>query len=254
MTQSPMSLSVDMDPDTPGIQSSREVAPGAAFAVDVVAEGIPADHPVGAFQFDLVYDDTVIVAPEVADEGTALDDNPDANQDALGPEGWNCSVFGVAFPQGDKDTETGPGHGRAFIACLSASGPFKATGTVTLATVRFNVTASAGQSDLTLENAVVGDDGGTEIGSCNQAIAFEAQCEPGKVTVGQAALSPAGQETAAVPQPTPVAAATAASPSANESGGSWPWPGLAWVLAGLAAAVVAGGAVLYLRARVLRPR
>jgi hypothetical protein len=257
--QSPISLSIDMDPETPGIQSTRQVAPGASFAVDVVVEGVPADRPLGAFQFSLVYDDTVILAPEVADEGTALDDNPDANQEALGRQGWDCSVFGAAFPQGDRDTESGPGHGKAFIACLNPEGPFQATGTVVLATVRFNATASAGQSDLSLEEAVVGDDGGTEIGSCNPATAFEARCEPARVTIGQAVPSPTGEGTVAAPEETPAGqeatpVATAALPatSAGESEGPWPWPGVGWILAGLAAAAVVGGAALYLRSRLAR--
>jgi hypothetical protein len=264
--QVPVSLVLDLDPSAPGIQSTREVAPGDSFAVDVIAEGVPQGSPVAALQFNLVYDDTVILAPEVPDEGNALDDNPDANQEALGPKGWDCSVFGAAFPQGDKDPVSGPGHGEAFIACLNPVGPYPATGNVTLATVRFNVVGSSGQSTLQLEEAVVDEENGSELGTCNPVVYLDAGCQPGQVTIGQAAPPPAGEETAAAPEETPagreatpagqeatpIAATTLPPPSAEESGGPWPWPGLGWVLAGLAAAGAVGGAVLYLRARLAR--
>lgn len=258
--QASVSLILDVDPAAPGIQSTREVAPGDSFAVDVIVQDVPEDRPVALFQFDLVYDDTVILAPEVPDDGTALDDNPDANQEALGPKGWDCSVFGAAFPQGDRDTASGPGHGRAFLACLNYTGPYAATGNVTLATVRFNVVGSSGQSDLRVEKALVGDADGIELGTCNPVTSFDAGCEPGSVTIGQAAFSPAGEETAAVPEQTPAGpeatpAVTPAPPSpGDESQRPWPWPGVGWVLAGLAAAAVVASALFYLRARAARGR
>ena len=259
--QTPVSLKLDLDPAAPGIQSTRELALGTSFAVDVVAEGIPEDRPVGAFQFYLVYDDTAILAPEVSDDGTALDDNPDADQGALGTKGWDCSVFGSAFPVGDKDEASGPGHGRAFIGCLNPLGPFSATGSLTLATVRLNVVGSSGESDLHLEEAVVGDGEGAELGSCNPVTYFDAGCESGRVAIGQAVSMPAGEESPqaeaspAGTEETPAAEATP-SPSSTpdvesgESADSWPWPGLGFVLAGLAAAALVAGAALYFRARL----
>jgi hypothetical protein len=257
--QTSLSLILDLDPAAPGIQSTREVAPGTTFAVDVIAEGVPEGRPVGAFQFYLVYDDAVVLAAEVVDDGTALDDNPDANQEALGPKGWDCSVFGAAFPRGDQDPVSGPSHGTAFIGCLNPTGPYPATGSVTLATVRFNVVGSSGQSDLRLEKAVVGDKEGIELGSCYPVTYFDAGCQPGQVTIGRAVPS-AVEETPAGARATPAGtgATPAATPTPPSLGGgsqrSWPWPGLGWVLAGLAAAAVVASALFYLRARAASRR
>ena len=266
--QSPVLLKLDLDPGAPGIQSTRQVAPSTTFDIDVVAEGIPEGRPVGAFQFFLVYDDALILASEVPDDGTAVNDNPDANEDALGRQGLDCSVLGTAFPKGDVDEASGPGHGMAFIGCLNLTGPFRATGSVTLATVRFNVVGSSGESDLQLERAVVGDSEGGELGTCAPVIYFDAGCEPGLITVGEGAMSPAGEPSPAAteetpsaqstpaPEATPAAEATEVPPSSSsgDSGGPWPWPGLGWVLAGLAAAGAVAGVVLYVRVRPLGGR
>lgn len=274
--QAAISLSIDLDPAAPGIQSSREVAPGASFTVAVVAEGIPEGRPLGSFQFNLLYDDTIIRAPEVADDGRALDDNPDADDESFGTQGWDCSIYGTSFPKADLDVATGPDHGDAFLACLNVSGPFEAKGTVTLATVRFDVVASTGQSQLSLQKAVLGDFEAAELGSCNPSVYFQARCEPASVTVAQGAPSTTGEETPAAaeataagpeaspvatpgetpaaPEATPVATAAQPSSAGGGSSGTWPWPGVGWVLLGLVAAAAVGGVLIILRGRLVRGR
>ncbi len=104
------------------------VAPGEAFQVGVCLSGIPA--PLGnLFQFSVIYDDTVINAPEIALRDTALDDNPDANAgattwgDGLG-ENWTCNFLDLGQqPIGDGDPETGPGHGLAEHGLLEPNRP-----------------------------------------------------------------------------------------------------------------------------------
>jgi hypothetical protein len=165
--------------------TSTEVFPHS-YRVAVCVKDPPA--AIGAFQFDLVYDDTLNTAPEVANVGLALDDNPDANEGAttwpnsttghdLGT-GWDCSNFGLMYPKGDIDPATGPGHGRARIACLSLLGPWTLGDNETegvLATVEFNV-IGLGADTLHLENVELVDSMANEIGSCNPAFLVPIPC------------------------------------------------------------------------------
>ncbi len=189
--------------------SSLSVTHPASFSVALCVEDPPS--PVGSFNIEVVYDDTIILAPEVADSGTALDDNPDANQAALGG-GWNCSGFGFAYPVGDGDPLSGPGHGRAKIGCLSLTGPFTFASTGDVALVNFDTQGPDGTSSLALENVIVGDVIGAEQGSCNPAIGFPMPCVDGSVTVGPLATATA---TPTVTATSPPAATATATPTAT---------------------------------------
>jgi len=179
--------------------------PGATnFSVAVCVEDPPA--ALGAFDFTIIYDDTVILAPEVADSGTALDDNPDANQAALGGD-WDCTGFGTLYPTGDTDPASGPGHGAARLACLSLVGPWTFTSTGHLALVNFQAQGVVGASALALQGVVVGDFTGTEIGSCNPLVSFPVPCVDAAVSVGGAPM------VTSTPGGTP--AATPAGPAPN---------------------------------------
>jgi hypothetical protein len=159
--------------------SSRSVAHPANFNVAACVENPPA--ALGAFAFELVYDDTVIKAPEVADSGTALNDNPNANEAALGT-GWDCSGFGLSYPKGDIDPLTGAGHGRAKIGCLSLTGPWTFTSTGYVALINFNTQGITNTSSLGLENVVLADVPGEELGSCNPTITTALPCTDGSIT------------------------------------------------------------------------
>ena len=183
--------------------SSVSVPPGATgFSVAVCVEDPPA--AVGVFAFDVLYDDTVIVAPEVADVGAGLDDNPDANQAALG-DGWDCSGFGLAFPRGDADAASGPGHGDARLGCASLVGPYPFATTGYVALVNFQAQGVVGSSTLALASVVLGDDVADEIGSCNPSVSFSMPCVDGAVSVGGAPVVTAtpGGTPAATPGSTP---------------------------------------------------
>jgi hypothetical protein len=89
----------------------------------------PSDAP-AVFDIEFLYDDTLNSCTDANPGGAALDDNPDANTGTTiwpswGPDlgtNWDCNV-GNLPPVCDNDTATGPGHGRAFISCQSASTP-----------------------------------------------------------------------------------------------------------------------------------
>lgn len=187
--------------------SSVSVLSPASFDVAVCLESPPS--AVGAFSFDLIYDDTVILAPEVADAAPALDDNPDANQAALGGA-WDCSGFELAFPTGDSDLASGPGHGEATIDCLSLTGPWTFTSTGPLAVIHFEAQSVVGGTELAVENVVIGDKGGAEIGSCNPAVGVPMTCVNGTVSV----------DGGAPPPPTPTQPTSAATPTATSVAGA----------------------------------
>lgn len=174
-------LAIDADPATGGVQTARSILGGVFFPVDVVLVDPPV--PVGTFTLWLFYDDTVLWAPEAPDTpGDSLDDNPDANQAALGG-GWDCSIFDVDFPVADYDPGTGPGYGQAKINCWSLTGPYTFTSTNTLVSIVF-YGLRAGSSSLTLGNeTVVSDPGGVQFGSCDPASGIPMTCGTANIDI-----------------------------------------------------------------------
>lgn len=65
-------VSVDVDPGTPGIQSTRNVAPLSSFSVDIVVEGIEPLTPLNGFVFTLDFNSAAVGATGVADGGFLL--------------------------------------------------------------------------------------------------------------------------------------------------------------------------------------
>jgi len=95
-----------------------------------------SSQPPKDFDIELLYNDDLNSCTDVADSGTGLDDNPDANAGSttwgtsLGA-GWDCSGGEVLYPVCDTDVcdydadpecnpadHTGPAHGKAFITCM----------------------------------------------------------------------------------------------------------------------------------------
>ena len=116
----------------------------------------------GAFEFTLVYDDTLDqCVPVDCVDTDCLDGNPDANLGAtvfsspnLGT-GWDCDIMELDPPACDRDPETGAGHGKAFLKCLTLRTPTLPTGlgvSVPIAVVAFK-TIAKGSDTFTLENA-----------------------------------------------------------------------------------------------------
>ena len=65
-------VSVDVDPTTPGIQTSIIVSPSTSFAVDIVIAGVDSTAPLNGFEFDLSFDPSILTATSVADGGFLL--------------------------------------------------------------------------------------------------------------------------------------------------------------------------------------
>ncbi|MDI6858179.1 MAG: DUF11 domain-containing protein [Dehalococcoidia bacterium] len=160
------------------------------YGVAVCVYGLYIGFPIGTVAFDVLYDDTLNLAPEVADSGVGLDDNPDANAGAttfngagrdLG-DGWDCSSGGLAFPMGDKNPATGPGNGRAFLSCSSLTGPFRLGDNEdwgTIAVINFQALGTAATDVMTLSWAVLGYTDASEMGTCNPSVLVPMPCEVG---------------------------------------------------------------------------
>jgi hypothetical protein len=177
----------------------------------VCLRGITA--PLGNFQLSVIYDDTVISAPEIPLSDGALDDNPDANAGAttwgegLG-ENWTCDELSLGQqPIGDGDPETGPGHGRADIVCWSLFGPWTLGDNEdagVLAVISFNAAPyQSGATSLELAEVQLGSSEAMDLGSCNPAAGMAAaviDCVGATVRLAGPTIAPEQW-----PTPTPVA-------------------------------------------------
>jgi hypothetical protein len=180
--------------------SSRNVPQSTSFDVAICVEN--PTSPLYGFDFELVYDDSIVRAPEVTTNAPMLDDNPDANQTALGG-GWDCTGYGIAPPTGDVDPLTGSGHGRAKISCVSLIGPWTFTSTGYVAVVHFNALGIASTSDLALQSVyLTSAPSGGEMGSCNPDLDVPMPCVDGSVTVTGGAPPPTATKTPTI-TPTP---------------------------------------------------
>jgi hypothetical protein len=128
-TPSGPGLSLDLD-TTDGICSSiyvnpqRTVNAGTSFDVAICFQNKPyPNEGIIGMTFRVAYNDTIIRAPEVADAGAGVDDNPDANAGATTfsspslPAGWQCNVSGSNYPVGDFDGVPLNGAGEARSSC-----------------------------------------------------------------------------------------------------------------------------------------
>ena len=195
-------LSLDADISNGGpcatIDPEATVKPGQPFQVGVCVTGLATS--VGGFSMDIIYDDTIINAPEIALQVGALDDNPDANAgntvwgESLG-EGWTCDILDLGQqPIGDNDPETGPGHGLAQIACWTLAG----TSTIgddedagVLAVVSFNgAPDKVGDTTLEVANVELIAQQGTDMGTCKPAFANEIACRGAAVHVSGETIPP----------------------------------------------------------------
>jgi len=186
-----LELSLDTDiSDGPcaDIDSELSTSVGESFQVAVCVEGLPSGMIV--FQFDVMYDDKSLLAPEVADEGLGLDDNPDANAGAttwgvsLGEKDQvDCSSGQVAFPMGDRNND--PGEGDAFISCLNLFGPWPLGGEVAngvIAVITFKA-LKTGTDTLALASVQLGNPQAIEMGSCNPTITTPMSCNEATIQV-----------------------------------------------------------------------
>jgi hypothetical protein len=196
-------LSLDMDIND-GLAACEDVdsfvgaGPGSQVQFAVCLAN-PGGGLVVAFNYRIIYDDTVIAIPEVADAGAALDDNPDTNAGTttfsspdLGSN-WDCSGGIGAYPVGDDEPATGAGNGRAFSGgCGSAVGP------VTLVSGPLGVITTSvlqtSETTVTIVEASVADDALNEIGSCNPVNEVPMTCLGGTVNGNPDCDNPSGPD------------------------------------------------------------
>jgi hypothetical protein len=148
---------------------------------------------VAAFGYNVTYNDTILAAPEIADESPALDDNPDANDgtttftSATFPNdlggNWACDGGVGVYPQGDNNPLTGAGNGNAYSGgCGSGAGPYSLI-SGPLGVITFDAITSGSDTIAFGASAVTGEDL-SEIGSCNQDGDVPIDCIGGTVTIG----------------------------------------------------------------------
>jgi hypothetical protein len=164
-------LQLDLDPNTPGVQPSLAVSGAQDISIDVVLDGNVGN--VSAFNFTLVYDDTLLTP--AGENGGGLKGNPGFNDAALGTA-WDCS--GGASPSPDIDPAKGAGHGAALLSCYALAGGTSPTTPAVIATLRLRA-AAPGSASIALAGVSFAHGDGTEIGSCNPAVTVEMTCAGG---------------------------------------------------------------------------
>jgi glucose/arabinose dehydrogenase len=171
-------ISIDADPATPGIQTTRATGVGS-FTVDVVGTNL---DDVAAFNFDLEYNQNHFLAPTVG-AGSTLDRNPNANQAFLQSTGraFQCD------PPVPSPALMSNGKLAARISCVSTgdmAGGDAGAGTV-LATLTLNVIGNPGSgSSLALTNVNVFNRDVEEIASCAPVVSTSATCPGASVFAG----------------------------------------------------------------------
>jgi hypothetical protein len=146
----------------PGIQTKRAVA-GGTFTVDIVVSGLPDSRSLAAFNLELLYDPRVLLAPTLEAPLSALDRNPDANQQYLNSTGADFDCGGVP-PSGDAVPD--PAVGSALLVCTSIIEDVPPiAGEGVLASVTFQVVGS-GTVDLRLGTVALYDTDFTAMGRC----------------------------------------------------------------------------------------
>jgi hypothetical protein len=203
-------LRLDLSVDDPQqactrIDSTLEVVPGDEFLVAVCL--INAPEPPAVITYTVMYDDRVVLAPNVgecdgdfaladdlfatAEPGgaasiqEALDCNPDMNAGRttfggsdLG-DNFDCTSGGVVEPWGNKPPPTG----NAFNGgCISAAGPYRLAPTAPLAIITFRA-ESAGDAPLTPARVSIVGESGSSTGTCNPVSDLEMPCYGGIVSV-----------------------------------------------------------------------
>ncbi len=203
-------LEIDMDP-TNGtgpcnpVDTTRNVTSGQTYTVAVCLTSAGTGEAPAAFNFNLLYDDTldtcVIPAGGEPSSGPGADGNPDANIGAttfstpsLGDQvtfppvaGWDCSGVGLTYPSCDTDLATGPSHGSAYLGCYTTGTPTLPAGdevSAPVAEVTFTATGSVGEDSMSL-TAVTAADFTTntilnceDVGYCFGADAFVNETAP----------------------------------------------------------------------------
>jgi len=183
------------------VQSSVTVNLGTDYKVAICltdAASAPA-----SFNIEVLYDDVKNLCTDVANAGTGLDDNPDANAGStvwdsvahsLGTVGWDCSAGGTNYPVCDTQPLTGPGNGRAFFTCGAPSAdlvdltlPFGVGVSSPIGVLKLHAEVAGVSSVLALGIVAVADYDVSPIINCPAA---GADCVSGAVTLQEAPPTP----------------------------------------------------------------
>ncbi len=196
----PVTVEIDCDMTTDGIQSSCTYAEGTT-AVDIGV--VLVNYSAPAFQFAANF---MVVAPETLIRPLpGADFNLNANPDFSDPtEGaWACTP---PLPAADNDPS--PSVARSFLSCFNATraGPLVSPGTsLLIAIVHYEVIA-AGEGAVWLEGVGVGDVAGNGLVECDAAAV--GACADASIVVQSApsvTSTPPPPTATPTPWPTPVA-------------------------------------------------
>jgi hypothetical protein len=227
------------------IEDTRTVVIGEQFLVAVCL--LYAPEPPAVVTFSALYDDRVILAPNIGacdgvfDEARdlfatpvpgavasleeALDCNPDANvgRSTFGPtnlgEGWDCTSGGIVEPWGNRESEP---TGDLFNGgCISIAGPYTLAPSAAVAMISFRA-ERIGRTAITPNMVQITGASGVTTGTCFPTIDTPMPCSPGFVVV----------EGSAEPTPT------------DDDGNDLPWSRIG-IGAAFGALFLAGLAVLF---------
>jgi hypothetical protein len=199
------------------------VSANFGVAICLTYPGGDPGNPVAAFNYNIIYDDSVFSGTEIANAGTGLEDNPDANDGTgefstpgLGAN-WDCNPVSVG-PEVDNNGASGPGNGNTYSGgCSSTGGATLLPSPGPLGVVTYTAGGSAGFSTLVFGPASLTLDSLDPLGECNQAVPTGAPvipCIGGDVTVlGLPTNTPTNTPTdTPTATNTPTATATSADP------------------------------------------
>jgi hypothetical protein len=269
--ESSVAVSLDMDTsDGPctDIDGAISHATGDIYSVAICVTGLYQGYPIGSFTFDVLYDDTLNIAPEVADAEQALDDNPDANAgattwgDGLGTD-WDCSASGMSYPTGDANPATGPANGQAYLTCDSLNGPYTLGDNETagvIAVINFAAIAAGTDTMAIAESGYLAYPDVSKYGECDPNTDYPMACNGGTDTnqggpVPVPTSGPGPIAPPVVPPPVvppappigvPVPVIVAPPTGSGPAGDGSPWTALGWLLVGAVGTAIAAGGLLRL--------
>lgn len=187
-----VTLAVDCDPGTAGVQSTCDNVTVGAYTLDLVVTNSGTATNMASLSFELEGSSTgSLVAPEVAAGG--VNDNPNLNDGALGA--WNCSL---PEPVADSDGNPADNHTYSTLQCFVFPGNVALGSGASIVVASVNYTAGAGGAQFAITNGVVGDEEGSYLVECPGGTGL---CTDALVGFGQ--LAPAD-----TPTPTNTATAT----------------------------------------------
>ncbi len=178
-TPTPFEMYLDCDP-TAGIQTTCSFASGTSSVdLDVILKNNSlVARTLGSFNFDVVTNQQLIFNPK-PQSGDSFNSNPDANESALLPSGYTCSL-----PAPQRDLDASPTRAQSRLVCFTGAedGPTIASGgSIKLATVRYTAVDGSGTFDFS--EVAVGDNQAFEEMSCNPVIDQAGNCFGANVTI-----------------------------------------------------------------------